>query len=299
MEFQNTIISIQEESKKNQAAVKSFFSDLSKTLSSLHELGQIQQKDKADRRNDYLNELYDVLGQMTDQEAVLYLFEEKFKCEKQLDQWNFERHKINVQFEEMRLNEIIIPRIAEYKTRIENEKLFGRSTFTEDDSSIPIARIKDSFENYKDPSLKENINSTSVESQLGTFEQFRCGTPEEILKVYSVLTTEKNPKDGLPFMKEEDMIEMVRNNYHCFGVQPVKKRFPINITKRQKGLLMYFMLQCYHHFEKESRVGNKENYALFLNRNFDPFEKDSDPKKLAKNMSHNKRPKRPIPFPFK
>jgi hypothetical protein len=92
-------------------------------------------------------------------------------------------------------------------------------------------------------------------------------------------------------MSEVDVEELVKKNFAVFNSVPTGKYFAINLTKREKGKLRYFLQQFYLRYEGIAKAKNK--YALFLKWNFELFKNDSL-QSILTNMK-NKQPKDYIP----
>lgn len=58
-----------------------------------------------------------------------------------------------------------------------------------------------------------------------------------------ILSKEKNPTKHVPFMTTTDVKELVEKNFSIFQIRATGKYFSIVLTKKQKGIIKYFMNQ--------------------------------------------------------
>ena len=128
------------------------------------------------------------------------------------------------------------------------------------------------------------------------FRQIECdATKEQISFFFSNLATENNPTNDQPYMKQNDIDELIEKNFLIFGKDPTGKYFDINLTHRQKGKLKCFILEFYEKYEA-GRIGTKMKYVNFLRWNFELFKNDN-PHTLNGNMNTSKKPSQKTRIP--
>jgi hypothetical protein len=121
------------------------------------------------------------------------------------------------------------------------------------------------------------------------FSQIECSaTEDQIMNYFMILSKAINPAHKMPYMKPNDVEELVWKNFRTFDRVPVGGHAPINLTGRQKGVLRYFMYEFYAKYELNLK-NTKRKYVDFLIWNFELF-KDDDPQTLYINMATSKRP---------
>ena len=98
-----------------------------------------------------------------------------------------------------------------------------------------------------------------------------------------ILTKEKNSRNNESYMSEEDVLELVENNFKVFNKSSTGRVFKINIGHRQKSILTYFVYQFYYKYAAIEGY-SKKDYVNFLLWSFINYKSDN-PKSLASNMT--------------
>lgn len=211
-----------------------------------------------------------------------YLLSEKSRIEKEKIGAAIKKPQQEKRILEKLLSNVVTPYLDHYKKQIGKLENAPKENLSEDNVNHIVSETDTASEEV------ELQDEGSKEEHPGTIIQISCdASKEKILEYFMILSKEKNPTKHEPFMKEEDIKEMVENNFEIFERQtPTPKYYPINLTKKQKGILTYFVYQFY---QKYGVNGPKIDYASFLITNIKLF-KPNTPEKLVTNMSYSKRP---------
>ena len=187
-------------------------------------------------------------------------------------------------------NERILTFLQHHKSRL----LTGRSKALETEIDCDI-RYYDIALGWMEVGLdyyqKEENKNAKVPATTVLPEGFKkndLDISQETLRAYfSILNKEKNSRNGRPYMEIWEIERLIRRNFLAFSDEPTAAYITINLEKRQKGILRYFVYQFYELFDK--RPGIKRIYADFLIYNFELF-KGEKAGILSSNMSWSKAP---------
>lgn len=278
---------------KNKQLFDSFSSVLYRFIKNSEELNE-----KAKQSNiNYFNELNSYLDTCrSSKNALNYLYSEKRKYQSKLIQANIKKDGYDRKCIENTITIILLPLILHWEKQLELENKLSHSKMTSQNLA-PQSPDKNNSEtiliNEKEK-LSDLIHLEVSKTPIG-FKQIDCGaTKEQIERYFSILALATNRSNGNSYLSQSEVDELIRNNFSIFGCIPTGKYFDINLNKRQKATLRYFVFQFYQKFETRF-IGTKMQYVNFLRWNFDLFKNDK-PDILNSNMNESKKPAHIIPI---
>ena len=224
-------------------------------------------------------------------EALSFLRESKDKCEDKITRAKIERDGISERFYEKVIIQYINPLIERYKDFIAFEKEYGIIVGKKNGQLGVIEATKEKAELIRIEEEKEPVvqNESDRLPLPEGFKKIKCyASKEQIIAYFSILSQELNPSNNKPYMCQNDVDELVRNNFVVFKDNPTGKIFELNLSKRQKGVLRYFVYQFFLKYEMD-QISNKMKYVHFLIWNFTLFN-DDNPANLNKNMNSSNKP---------
>jgi hypothetical protein len=259
---------------KNLQEIEKFKAVSDNMVKSFYELSKVSKSEKRNRLKAVVENLKKGLISKSDSECLTYLFHLKEHYLDLMDQSKIDEDKHKRLFLQEVLSDIIEPKLDLYKEKVQSLEITGLSNLK---SKAPIE-----LDNSKHEEL-------TIHPLPDGFCQISCSaSKDEILNYFMILTKEKNSSNGEQFMSEEDVLELVENNFKIFNKTPTGKVFKINIKHRQKSTLTHFVYQFY---EKYAAIDgySKKDYVNFLLWNFINYKSDN-PKSLASNMTLSNRP---------
>lgn len=245
----------------------------------------------------YLNRLEKTIAELNNKNIICaFLNAEKKECHSKQIKATIQKNAQDVEYYQTAIDNILNPLYNYWKY--------------EHDFKLEFKPVKETpiNENLIEPEISVSpltnmINSTPIIVSEEIKTQFDEGlnlpegfmqinikdlSAEKILKYFNRLAIEKNNINYEPYMTEQDVVELVNNNFTVFQSQPTGKSFVINLHKNQKIRLRYFIQRFYQRYERNPH-GSKMKYVYFLIHNFDLF-KDDKPENLYKNMGDKKKP---------
>ena len=188
-------------------------------------------------------------------------------------------------------SQFIEPLISRYKEWIELEKVYGIS----DGGKVRESPLKEvangkaeliRIEEEKKPVAQNNTELFPLPKD---FAKIDCLASKEIIEsFFSILALEINPLLGKSYMNQEDVNELVRNNFSVFDEVPTGKYFTLNIINEQKVVIRTFVYEFFIKYALQGK-GQKMKYVDFLIWNFDKFKTDNRDS-LNGNMNASKKP---------
>ena len=265
----------------------------------LHAFGDYSREMRAIEKNQkdgYRNKVTEQISSLNTVDGLAYLNKEHDILEERYIQANFSKDGFEKDYCRSILDLLIIPLIEIWERKVSREAGLQKT------EGLPVPIIETTPVVEKVTSITEKtveivedlkVEDGALEEEeivplpIG-FTQIECrGSKEQITAYFSVLAKELN-KNGEPFMTQQNVDLLIRKNFSVFGAPASGKYFEINLTQRQKGVLIYFVYQFYLKYEIE-QIGTKGKYVNFLIWNFELFKKD-DFTTLNKNMNASNRP---------
>ena len=225
-------------------------------------------------------------------DALHFLMKEKANCEDKIIRAKIESDVITEKDYEKVIRQFIEPLIRRYKEWIVFEKEHPISVATENGQLGVIETSKEKVELIRIAEVNDSVvqNESVILSLPKGFAKISCdASKEQISNFFSILTKVNNPINGKPYLNQDCVNELVKNNFEIFlNTTPTGKCFELNLMEHQKGVLRYFIYEFYTKYEI-SQIGTKMKYVNFLIWNFSLFKNDN-PKNLNKNMNSSNKP---------
>lgn len=251
--------------------IKTVFDNL---VDSAKEFSSEVREEKRNSRKSLVDYLKKNLAEKTDSERLTFLFQIKEHYLNLMDQAKINEDNYQLKNFQEELTQIINPKISFYKDKINSKDLISNS---ESKTEIPVELDESKHKELKFYALPNG------------FSQISCSaSKEEIMDYFMILTKEKNNSKGEQFMSKKDVQELVENNFKIFKKASTGRVFEINIKKRQKSILTYFVYQFYERYAAKEGY-DKKDYVNFLLWNFVNYKTDNI-KSLASNMTASNAP---------
>ena len=236
---------------------------------SFYEFSRVTKEERKNKLRKISNDLKKDLDSKTNSECLNHLFELKRVYIDIITQSKIDDDKIKQLFLQEVIADIIEPKINLYRELIQ--------------SNSTIEGLNNSFKVKKEQKASSLKNLRTYKLPDG-FCQISCSaSKEEILNYFMILTKEKNSRNNESYMSEEDVLELVENNFKVFNKSSTGRVFEINIGHRQKSILTYFVYQFYYKYAAIEGY-SKKDYVNFLLWSFINYKSDN-PKSLASNMT--------------
>ena len=236
---------------------------------SFYEFSRVTKEERKNKLRKISNDLKKDLDSKTNSECLNHLFELKRLYIDIITQSKIDDDKIKQLFLQEVIADIIEPKINLYRELIQ--------------SNSTIEGLNNSFKVKKEQKASSLKNLITYKLPDG-FCQISCSaSKEEILNYFMILTKEKNSRNNESYMSEEDVLELVENNFKVFNKSSTGRVFKINIGHRQKSILTYFVYQFYYKYAAIEGY-SKKDYVNFLLWSFINYKSDN-PKSLASNMT--------------
>jgi hypothetical protein len=260
---------------KQQEENKVVFNSISDAFKAFSEYSKTVQLEEKKWQTDYFTWLIEYINQLDVKSGLLYLKKEKSKYEQKIIKANIDRDGYARKTFENVINITLKPLINIWEEKDQNPE---QQILINDKPTLSIQ-----------PAHSELTINEVAEIVVSNECQIVCAASKEQIRDYFyILTKEKNPSNGKPYMLQEDVDRMIRTNFSVYGEASADDYFDINLSTRQKGVLRYFVYQFYLKYEFD-QIGTKYKYVNFLIRNFKLFKED-DPAILNGNMNSSKKP---------
>ena len=224
-------------------------------------------------------------------DAVRFLMKIKANCEDKIIRAKIERDVISERDNEYVISQFIIPLINRHKELIVFEKEHPSIVGKEKGQLGVIEATQEKIELIRIEEEKEPVaqNNTELFPLPKDFAKIDCLASKEIIEsFFSILALEINPLLGKSYMNQEDVNELVRNNFSVFDEVPTGKYFTLNIINEQKVVIRTFVYEFFIKYALQGK-GQKMKYVDFLIWNFDKFKTDNRDS-LNGNMNASKKP---------
>jgi hypothetical protein len=287
------------ESEERMASFKKKIAAFNERLYELYETSNKIKKKEAEYMLKYFKGIQIKLEKLNVTEACHFLRAEKRKYVNKVIEAKIREDGYNRKYYQKVIDEIIEPLLKDWGPELEYI------------NSLPLSQPVGSSENVLTPetiedqkqieTTKTSITPIIVEEVVpeiieeppelpGGFAQIECeASKEQILNYFMILTKEKNPLNGEPYMDDKDVEEFVKKNFSVSECAPTGKYFPVNLLPGQNKTLIYFIYQFYLKYDRKL-ANTKMKYVMLLIYNFSQF-KNAKPKSLCSNMSETKKPK--------
>jgi len=252
-------------------------SELQKILSTLSKGLKLSDTSINSAVNNYLDALENKLADIKDfEKRIDFLISEKARIENILLRVEFSEDT-DLMREYKLIKEVIIKKIDIITDNLKIKNGIQKLSYAQNLSGLSErSEVTDVTDNEADIELPDK------------FRQINCkATKSQIINFFMILAKTNNELFGIPYMKEEDVMELVEKNFKIFCCKPYNKFFPINLTVNQKIRLRHFIQDFYNRYSYNSK--EKERYAYFLIHNFDIFRNDKL-NVLKSNMGLSKKP---------
>jgi hypothetical protein len=263
----------------DNSELNSFFRDLGKIGDALYKLGKINEETKKKRQKAYQDYIEDQEEKLRDNAKMLnFLFSERRRLISRITEAKINGETAEKKILDFMLRDIVDEKINEIKYCKANLKV----------PQILNVDIAQNFNADEDSDNEQNKFDDNAPEITTSFRQIDCNANKAAtLDHFMRLCTKKNEINGKPYMEESDVIELLNNNFKVFKRPPKFQYFDINLTKRQKGKLRYFVYEFYNKYASNSR--DKILYAWFIKNNFKQF-KDDTVINIQRNMCSSKAP---------
>lgn len=300
LEFNKHFAEIQNRAKEREAFYKDLSSNIKNITSEFRELSKIDAAEKKDILLKSFNTIQNKVAELNNNafDICNFLYSERTKYHAIVIQATIDKNGYERTGYQDVIDKVINPFIQQWEMELDFQKKHDNLKtlpFNHTEPSQEIKSIKEKIKieetNSIETDKKKDEVLTKVDLELPQgFMQINCpASKEEILNYFMILAKEKNMKLGKVFMQDEDVLGFVQKNFEIFNSTPTGKYFPINLTFRQKGVLVYFMFLFQSKYDN-IKANNKIKYVNLLINNFTLF-KDDNPNILIGNMSESKKPK--------
>ena len=297
-EFVKRIELIQKRAQERSVSDQKFMETVKKGLDELVKYGKEIEQSKQKYLLEYFNWLQNKIQGLNEaSEICRFLFSEKGKFGEKVVSANIRKDGYDRKLYQAVIDEIIEPILNRWKSELEFEKTLPTAKII---VSIPniqkqeIVENKPSSETVKTIAspIVEKTDQKNIETQFKLpegFKQIKCeARKEEILNYFMILSKEKNRLSDKFYMEAKDILDFIKKNFAVFNSTSSTKYFPINLSKREKGRLTYFIYQFFQKYDWKPG-SDKMKYVDLLIHNFELF-KDDNAKILSSNMGDSNKP---------
>ena len=258
-----------------------------RVFDSFYEFSRVTKEERKNKLRKISNDLKKDLDSKTNSECLNHLFELKRVYIDIITQSQIDDDKIKQLFLQEVIADIIEPKINLYRELIQSNSTIeglNNSFKAKKEQKGDYMGVAGKLNDNADITAPSSIKNLITYKLPDGFCQISCSaSKEEILNYFMILTKEKNSRNNESYMSEEDVLELVENNFKVFNKSSTGRVFEINIGHRQKSILTYFVYQFYYKYAAIEGY-SKKDYVNFLLWSFINYKSDN-PKSLASNMT--------------
>lgn len=253
--------------------------DISGFFDAFKSYAQSNEKYRQDFLLKYLEMIQNKKTELSNDKMLLdFLFSEKEILNDRIAKARISRESGDQKLLEECINILIDPLMV-----LINERLAANKEL-----DLPIAETREVTVTERELDDQSGVSENVAYELPENFLQIDCNADQKaILEYFMRLASRKNELNNKPYMSEEDVTELLHNNFKVFKCKPKHRYYEINLTKRQKGRLRYLVYEFYEKYATNSR--DKVMFGYFLINNFELF-KDDPIHSILKNMGQSKAP---------
>jgi hypothetical protein len=284
---------------ERMAVTKQIVGGISSVMKELHQFGREIEESNRHNLNTYFKNLQLKIEEIGDEaEICQFLISEKRKASSKIIEAEINKNGYDKEYYQSFIHVILEPLYKEWEKALELKQKTGNPVkIKKDHNLLDLGKKEDVVQSSlsqkqilsEDELQKQKLISDSVNPIPVGFKQItNQATQKQIRDYFMILSKEINRLNLKPYMEEDKIEELIKKNFAVFECQPNGIYFDINLTKKQKGVLRYFLYQFYQKYERNF-IATKMRYVNFLIHNFELFKNDN-PVSLNSNMSETKQP---------